>query len=326
MAVNKQAYVAVAPWTITDVCDALRDAFIDAGMMTNWYDSFTSGGFEHRILEVVYDGAKTYGKTYYWFTFNGGVIAVRTGTGWNSTSHIPCGAGGTAGTQHVDWYVTDTTNFDNATTLLGLSTSISFSVTRYTSSGRSFFVLRTGFTFRTFTIDPVGTTFRTFYDLNLGYHSGIYAIRMNDKSIRITSLHRYRRELFMGSSMNASGSSGAANEYTVNIFSLPVNYNNFYYGTFPNEGFVLPGWTTFANPSAGANFNPVFTQIRLTSIHTSDLPEDFGISAIKNSNILSIQDNATVTAGVEEYEILHFNNTGDNYGVTTNPVFLARII
>jgi hypothetical protein len=88
----------------------------------------------------------------------------------------------------------------------------------------------------------------------------------------------------------------------------------------------LPGWTTAANPSAGSDFNPVFNGIRLTSIHSADLPADFGVSSIKNSDILAIQDNATVSAGVEEYEIIAFSNTGTTNSLTSNPVFLARIV
>jgi hypothetical protein len=90
---------------------------------------------------------------------------------------------------------------------------------------------------------------------------------------------------------------------------------------------LLPGWTTAANPSAGSNYNPVFTGLRLSSVHAADLPSDFGISSIKVSNTLAIQDNATVTAAVEEYEILNFRN--DGFGApdsANNAVFLARTV
>lgn len=330
MAVTKLARVAVAPWAITDVCNALKTSFIDAGLMTDWYDSFSAGGYEHRVLEMTYNAAKTYGKTYYWFTFNGVGIWVRTSTGWNATSHIPSGAGGVAGTASVDWFNTNTSALDGASQITTLSTSISFSVTSYTSGGRAFFVVRTGTIYNTFTIDPAGTTFRTFFDLNLGYHSGIYTIGCNGRRIMIYAINRNRRELLLGSSLNI-GNDGQGQSVTVSMFSIPVNFGNYggFYGSaaiFPVDGFVLPGWTTAANPSAGSNFNPVFTGIRLTSAHASDLPSDFGISSVKNSDVLAIQDNATVTAGSEEYEIIQFSNQGTNNGITSNPVFLARTI
>lgn len=326
MAVTKQAYAAVAPWSVTQVCTAVQNAFTDAGLMTSWHDSFTSGGREHRVLEIIYDNAKTYGKTYYWFTFDGSGIWVRTSTGWNTSSDIPAGVSG-AGTQYVDWYNTNTSANDAAYLMLSVSTSISFSVTRYTSSGRSIFVFRTGTSYFTFTIDPAGTTFRDFYNLNLGYHSGIYRLHISVRQAFISSIQRNRRELLLGSSINSTTSSSPFNsEVWTSVYSLPVNFTNWTSFAMPANGFVLPGWTTAANPSAGTNFNPVFTGARLTSIHSADLPADFGTSSIKNSDILAIQDNATVTAGVEEYEILSFVNLGVTNGVTSNPVWLARII
>lgn len=327
MAVVKVAYAAAAPWTIADVCSLFQSAFIDAGFMTAWYDSFTSGGREHRILEVIYNAAKTYGKTYYWFTFDGVGVWVRTATGWNAASDIPAGQGG-AGTAYVDWWDTTTTANNGAHLLLTISTSISTTLTRYTSSGRSFFVLRSGTTFKTFTIDPASTTFRSFYDLALGYHSGIYAVNAASYKVDIQAIHRNRRDLLLGSSANINNSNTGTPSTAVVVasYSLPRNYGNHNAATYPEDGFVLPGWTTVANPSAGLNFNPVFNAIRLSSVITTDLPSDFGISTVKNSNILAIQDNATVTAGVEEYEILAFANSGAVNSITSNPVFLARTV
>jgi hypothetical protein len=329
MAVTKQAYAtASAPWAATSVCDDLRDAFIGAGLMSAWYDSFSSGGREHRVLEIIYDNSKTYGKTYYWFTVSTVGIWVRTSTGWNTGSDIPSGPG-VAGTQFVDWYDTTTSNLNGAAQMITLLSSISFSVTRYTASGRSFFVLRTGTTFCTFTIDPASTTFRSFYDLSLGYHSGIYLVEIpNTRAVLFRQMHRNRRDLLVGSSLNSStdqfyyGLGIVANQYCIPNTGTTGNG-----ATIPSEGFLLPGWTTAANPSAGTNFNPVFNAIRLTSIHAADMPTDFGVASIKVSDTLAIQDNATVTAGSEEYEILNFSNRGFiSTGLTSNPVFLARTV
>jgi hypothetical protein len=134
--------------------------------------------------------------------------------------------------------------------------------------------------------------------------------------------------LLLGSSINSD-----TEQYNYGVFIVVNQYcipNTGTTGTgftFPDSGFLLPGWTTTANPSAGTNFNPVFNAIRLTSIHAADMPTDFGIASIKVSNTLAIQDNATVTAGTEEYEILQFANLGFiNTGLTSNPVFLARTV
>jgi hypothetical protein len=335
MAVVELPRVATAPWSIGQVCDAMKQAFIDAGLMTDWFDSFTNGGYEHRVLEVTYNSGKTYGKTYYAFAMgadgaSGSGIWVSTSTGWNATTHYPRGAGTATGVEAVDWIQASgtLTPSTNGFSLISLSTSISFSITSYTSGGRAFFTLRTGTNWRTFTIDPAGTTFRSFYDLNLGYHSGVYGISTRATcTVEISSLYRLRRDLLLGSSMSP-GAGARQTPFVVNSFALPVNYPPGQGGS-PDAGFLLPGWTTDANPSAGSNLNPIFTGLRLTSIHAADLPSDFGITAIKNSNILAIQDNATVTAGVEEYEILAFTNSGlgGSGGTTTsNPAFLARTI
>jgi hypothetical protein len=329
MAVTKQAYAsASAPWAATAVCNDLRDAFIGAGLMSAWHDSFAAGGREHRVLEVIYNGSKTYGKTYYWFTVSTTGIWIRTSTGWNTGSDIPSGPG-VAGTQYVDWFDTNTGALNGAAQMIELLTSISFSVTRYTASGRSFFVLRTGTTFCTFTIDSASTTFRTFYDLDLGYHCGIYLVSTSSRSVRILQTQRNRRDLLLGSSLNNDVyfESSYRQSAVVNQYCIPNTGTTGMVATFPDSGFLLPGWTTAANPSAGTNFNPVFNAIRLTSIHAADMPSDFGIASLKVSNTLAIQDNATVTAGTEEYEILQFANLGFiSTGLTSNPVFLARTV
>ena len=324
MAVVEQTYAAVAPWAVTDVCSRLQSAFTDAGLMTTWFASFTSGGREHRVIEIIYDAAKAYGKTYYWFTVDSTGIYVRTSTGWNTLTNIPSGPGVT-GTQHVDWGDTDTTALSFAHQLFTIQSTISFTVTRYTSGGRSFFLFRTGTTYRTFTIDPAGTTFKSFYDLAKGYHSGIFSVDATNRRVRIQSLHRNRRELFLGSCLNGGASNAQA--VTVCVFCVSVSFGSIGFPAFPDEGFALPGWTTASNPSAGSNYNPVATGLRLTAVHAADMPADFGVASIKVSNLLAIQDNAIVTAGTEEYKIGAFSNTGEvGAGVTSNPAFLFRTV
>ena len=324
MAVVEQTYAAVAPWAVTDVCSRLQSAFTDSGLMTAWFASFASGGREHRVLEIIYDAAKTYGKTYYWFTVDSTGIYVRTSTGWNTSTNTPSGPGVT-GTQYVDWGDTDTTALNFAHQLFAIQSTINFTVTRYTSGGRSFFLFRTGTTYRTFTIDPAGTAFKTFYDLAKGYHSGIFGVDAINRRIRILSLHRNRRELFLGSSLN--GGTSSAGTVPVSNFCIPVNFGGFGAALgFPDEGFVLPGWTTAANPSAGQNFNPVYHSIRLTAVHAADMPADFGIGSIKASDLLAIQDNAIVSTGTEEWKIGAFSNSGVINGITSNPAFLFRTV
>ena len=65
MAVVKEVYNLPIGFTTVDLCDLYRDAFIDAGYMASWYHSFTEANRQHRVLELTYNGAKTYGKTYF---------------------------------------------------------------------------------------------------------------------------------------------------------------------------------------------------------------------------------------------------------------------
>ena len=326
MAVTKQAYAsATAPWAATSVCNDLRDAFIGAGLMSAWFDSFSSGGREHRVLEIAYDNSKTYGKTYYWFTISTTGIWLRVTSGWNAASDIP------SGTQGLDFRDTNTSALSGATQLITLNFSVSFSCTRYTSSGRSFFVIRTGTEYYPFTIDQASTTFKSFYNLAIGYHQGFFRVAISSHSIGFACPNRTRRALLMGSSLNAIDGTYGDSPFSVlrivSLYALPRNAgDDAFSAIFPDDGFVMPGWTTASNPAASSNFNPVFTGLRLSSCHAADLPADFGVSAIKTSNTLAIQDNATVTATVEEYEILHFANRGFNNGIASNPVFLARTV
>jgi hypothetical protein len=326
MAVVEETYLAAATWAAATVCTRLESALIDAGLMTAWHASFVSGGREHRVLEIIYNGAKVYGKTYYWFTVDGTGIWCRTSTGWNTTANIPSGPG-VAGTQYVDWFDTSTAANNGGHLLLSISSSINVTITRATSGGRSFFLLRTGTTSRLFTIDPAGTTFKNFYNLDLGYHSGIYAVEAFSKQIRFNSLQRNRRELLLGSCLNGSTSSADFRALvSVSAFSIPVNFGSNSQVVYPDSGFALPGWTTASNPSAGANFNPVYRGLRLTSVHAADMPTDFGIASLKNSNISAVGDNANVTNGVEEYKIGALNNDGIIGGITSNPIFVYRTI
>jgi hypothetical protein len=322
MAVTKQVYAsATAPWAATAVCDDLRDAFIGAGLMSAWFDSFSSGGREHRVLEIVYDNSKTYGKTYYWFTVSTVGIWLRVVSGWNAGTDVP------TGTAFLDFYDNVTTALNGAVQLLTLNSSVSFSCTRYTSSGRTFFLIRTGTDYLTFTIDPADTTFISLYDLDIGYHEGFFRVAIASYVAGFSCLCRTRRALLLGSCLNNSTSgSGYISAERVSSYSMPRNAGTHNSATFSDEGFVMPGWTTAANPAAPSNLNPVFTGLRLSSVHSANLPVDFGFSAIKTSNTFAIQDNATVTTGTEEYEILELVKLGFVNSIATNPVFLARTV
>jgi hypothetical protein len=76
MVVSKQAYTVSAPWLNFNLADQFRLAFIDAGLMDDWYDSFETGSGstsgernQHRVIRIIYDANKKYGTVFHWFTF-----------------------------------------------------------------------------------------------------------------------------------------------------------------------------------------------------------------------------------------------------------------
>ena len=129
MAVTKQTYTLSPTWTASSLADTFRSAFIDAGLMTEWYDAFLSGSVENRILEVVNDATKTYGTVYYWFMFTTTEVRVHTALSWDATAHVP------SGTIYQDYYSTTTNSTTNHTALsTSLVATTSLTLTRYTSA------------------------------------------------------------------------------------------------------------------------------------------------------------------------------------------------
>lgn len=338
MAVTKSVHALVAPWNASQLADAFSDAFIAAGLMAAWHDSFTSGGFEHRILEIDYDNTKTYGKCYYHFMFTGVSVHLKVYTGWNLTDNIPKGPI-SAGELRKDWATgataADVVNVTSeALSFLVLSNSINCSLTRYTAGGRSFFVLRSATTWFTFTIDPAGTAFRTWYqDALVGaMHAGFLTVTTASRSVSLNHRGRTKRTLLGGvgyddSFFNAS-SPIRMNAWEFQPIGTELGVGR-YRGTFNNEaGSYLPHWDgPDMNNGVLSSFYPVFNGLRPGVIYAADLPNDFGVGGLRGpaSNTITIQDTMVVTAGVEEYEVLAFSNSGGTTGAVA-PLFLARTV
>jgi len=333
VAVSKQITTCLAPWNVSQLADMFRDSFIGAGLMTAWFDSFTGSGYEHRIMKVTYDSTKTYGDTYYWWMFNGSEARVSLCTGWDSANRIPRGVGTTFGSPRLDWQnssvaATAVTVATSHTLLpLSLTSSTNCSLTRYTSLGRSIFVARSGLNWFNFSIDAPSTTFQAYYGAALagGIHNGMWKTTHDGSAVRFVNMLQTRRSLFAGVGYGSSSSIGK----DVNMMAYgftDVNFTNSYEGTYPDLAINLPCWYTASNPAQTSDFNPIFTNIRPGYHYAADLPSDFAITAFRGSsaNSLSIQDTVVVTSGVEEYEVLGFQNRGTNG--SSNPLFLARIV
>jgi hypothetical protein len=218
MAVTKETYSASPTWSAAQLAQLFEDAFIDAGLMTAWYDSFLSGSVENRVLEVTYDASKTYGKCYYWFQFTTSFAGVSIASGWDAATGVP------TGTQYLDFYATTTNATTNHYSIAGtLIASTQVSLVRYTSGGHSWFVLRNGATPFPFMITPGTATIVPWLDLDktLFHHFVDVSLSQfattNDSIGRIEFASRYRlRRSFVGAH-------GLRGETTSSNYSGQVN-------------------------------------------------------------------------------------------------------
>jgi hypothetical protein len=361
MACTKQTYTAAATWTASQLADLFEDAFIDAGLMTAWYDSFLSGTIENRILEVAYDGTKAYGTTYYWFMFSTTGVFLHVATGWDDTGNVP------TGTQYLDYFSTTT----NATTIHSQifvgSTTNTVSVVRYTSgddADQSWFVVEGGLDRRCFTIVNDGLTLQPWMDLARGFFAGFNWVypRAGGSSARRSGTLAFmrgpalRRDLITGSALNQStissyyagsltttltamsnitilayaavGNTPATNltNYSSNIEAFAANSAN----TPNNNGLhpgavILPNNFTGTNPAFTTNSNPIYHSMPFMPYVAENLPLDFGITFQYASNTFSQGDRLIVAAGVEEWEVLDFDENASAV-VGASPIFVARMI
>ncbi len=348
MAVTKQTYALNPTWTAVQHADLFRQIFIDANLMTDWYDSFSSSGIENRILEVQYDPSKTYGRTYYWFKFTGGQMAIALATGWNNVTKVP------TGTQYLDFYSTATNTTANHRIFYSWSTTTTLTIVRYQSNintNFNWFLIRNGssssnFQFSHPSVGPkivswidldkvffhhflTCTTriqsnwstieFRQFMMLRRSYHPGANNLRAQtfdgyyDIGTSSQNWHNYSLKKYLGSGFqNSPGSnSPTSGSYDDAVDAAPI---------------FLPVGFTAVNPAFTTNSNPVFTGAQYSDYLFESLPDDFGISMHYANNNMVLQDTLVVSAGVEEWELVSFSNNPNGGTEGASPLFLARIV
>jgi hypothetical protein len=337
MAVTKQTYTANATWTASQLADIFRSAFIDAGLMTEWHDSFLSDQIENRILRVVYDGTKTYGATFYWFMFTTAGVRLHLATGWNTTTKIP------TGTQYVDYFSTTTNTLSNHAILSTVSNTTNVSLIRYTSQdspGITWFNIRQGTSFIPFMIFPSSSQIASWIDLNKTFfHHFITPVLTTDQSAAILSFNSrcgLRRSFLLGSGLPGSTTSQAEARMSTACYTIlgrsTTSSNNDdglglqYVGTPSGFSFILPLGTTTANPAYTTNSNPIFNGMPF-SLYVSNtaIPPDFAIIPHFSNNTMAPLDKFVVTSGVEEWEIITVvNNTTAVTGASV--ALAARVV
>ena len=346
MAVTKQTYTVASPWNNAQMATGFRDAFIGAGLMTDWYDSFLDTGIEHRILEITYDASKTWGKTYYWFKFANNQVYVHIASGWNVTTHKP------NGTLYVDYFsnsttlanATNTVNDVNTILTDSLNTNTTTTITRFTSqvdATFTWFLVRNGTLNLNFHINRNPPL--SWIDLNKVFYTSMMWFRSwksnTSGGAAFVLMPMATRRSHLGRALRVdtfSGFYGAQNSlYTAYnrtiLQSLSYHFSGDHPGGFANPQFgdsngVLLPVGFLGNPSYTTVDNPVFNGFPLTAYSAGVLPSDFGIAAYFGSNTMAPFDQFVVTPSVEVYDIIHVTNSDQANNGRVSPLFLARVI
>jgi hypothetical protein len=356
MAVTTASYSVAANYTPAQFATQIRSMFIDAGLMTDWFASFANGGVENRVLEMTYDGSKTYGKTYLWFEFLGADMFFHISTGWNTSTNIPQGVGG-VGLQYLDWMSTTTSATTNhmrltASATAGFNSSQSISIQRITSNVRtnfSVFLLVNGSTTLHFFIDKTAPI-ASLVDLDkVCYTSMMWcklftSNKVGEASFQLFPPRLRRSHLGQGlRSENSANNYGASNTAVVpwEVWSGAFRQlGNIVYGAIGNSSndtgnyafstqvVTLPIAFSNTNPAYSADERPIFENLLLNLNSGATLPEDFIIVAIYTSNTITVGSTLVITAGVEEYIVIAVANASTSVPLGEAPtmIFAARII
>jgi len=332
MAVTVETYTATATWTAAQLATLFEDAFIDAGLMTAWYDSFLNT-IENRILEVEYDDTKTYGKTYYWFQFTTGGVFLHVATGWNATTHVP------TGTQYLDYFATTTNSTTNHRNLRSLTSTTTVSLTRYTSASNadfSWFLLQNGTNSFNFHIPDAGAPEASWLDL--GKVMFCPFLSAQTRIIQNYALAAFRNEcpqlrrsyLCGGSLRGATSSSNYTSYYNIETYSYLGSGNqnnstaNLNGGSSVSDIYMPLGFNN-TNPEYGTDVIPVFTGVNYWAYLAEAMPSDFGISFHYANNTMAVRDKLIVAAATEEWEMISVVNSTSLSG-NASSMFVARVV
>lgn len=305
---------------------------------TAWFDTFLSGTVENRVLEVVYDATKTYGKTYYWFQINITNCYVAICSGWNATTHVP------TGTQYLDFFSTTTNGpGTNCTNLLPLawSTSRDIRLTRFTSQGdtsQSWFRWEDATNYATFAIIQPSATVRPWIDLDKVFFNGILqsSCTISGPTGWVAWGQRFltRRSDIGFHLRDNTVFSGYHEGHIPRYFTLRYGgLGNLSNATVNKAGFetnsspcvILPLGFTNTNPEHSADYSPIFHSMPYDLRVVEPFSVDFGVCMYYPSNTMQYGDKIIVDAGVEEWEILDRANSA-TVATGCSPLFVARVV
>jgi hypothetical protein len=351
MAVTKQTYNISGPFTTTDVATALRSALIDAGLMTEWYDTFTiSGSRLGRVLQIIHDPTKTYGTCFYCFIIDIAGIGVSLATnGWDNTA--PGAINVPTGTQYLDWQALpanssiSTSGFANGCTpLLYYSLTSNLALERYTSASdtkQSWFVFRQTSSVtksKPFSFLHKDTALHSWLNLNNGCISGFSQISCAASAlvglVNFQIDENLRRCLSIGTMLRGNTTGSNYHDQRINMYSYTgvgaaASYTNNYpsQATGPSTGATtpLPVGKNSANPEYTSDYVPACSNIPWSFWTPTRLADDFAVYMRYDANDIALGDRFVAQTAINEWEVLNFaNNTTLNDGASAS--FLARII
>lgn len=350
MPVTKQTYTISSGFTRTDVATALRSALIDAGLMTEWYDSFASNSDRLcRVLRIEHDSTKTFGTCFHYFTVGNSGIGVALATnGWSG--NVPTGA------QYLDWHTSPASSHwqFNGTNIFDYSTGSNLVLNRFTSQldpKQSWFVFSqtvSGTTTRSkpFSFLHKDTALHSWLDLSKGCISGFTTVSAGLGLGGFAGLLNFgieenlRRCLSIGSALRGTNTPG--------FHSAGINMNCYYgvgmtpddqsYYNIPDRlrsssgasGTPLPIGRNATNPAYSTDYTPVCSNLPWNLWTPTRLANDFGLYAQYNTaapdvNVIALGTKIIVQSTVNEWETLQFANSSNLISGAT-PMFLARVI
>lgn len=344
MPVTKQTYSAAANWTSENAANILRSAFIDAGIMTDWYDSFSIGANIVRVLKVEYNGAKVYGASFYAFAFVDGYLNVHLASDWKASGTAPINI--PIGTQYIDyrWLPANYSINYGSVVSTDSQTSVLY-LDRYTSasdSKQSWFVFRSGLSVsRPFTILRGDTALHSWLNLDKGIISGYQRIFPSVVSragyIAFAVEENLRRCLLTGTAVSGQQThvgfhnmraitrsyAGLGSEASDGSWS-----NNFPVGGYQNSSAscsILPVGRNAANPAYTTDYIPICSDLEWSPFTPTRLANDFGVYMHYADNAIDYGDRFVVQSGINEWEVVAIAN--NNYvNVGASAAFLARVV
>jgi hypothetical protein len=352
MAVTKETYSATAGWTVSALANMFRDAFIDAGLMTAWHDSFQlTDGFgtttAYRVLRVQHDASKAYGSSYYSFCFDPGHgVSVTLASGWNPAGAPPVNV--PTGTRYLDYYDLPVNVRSGGTQILDPEVTSNVHLDRFTSGSdntQSWFVLRGLDSFAQairsspFAILHEDAPLHPWLDLDKGVISGFTKVcsavsnRAGIVSFQLTD--NIRRCLSYGAALRGT------TDPTLYVNGL--NNTHLYFGvgsqSSASYGMNIPGGTqgqygagvalpvgrSTANPAFIVDYIPICSEVPWSPFTTALLADDFGVYMHYADNTMSYGDKVIVQSILNEWEIISAaNNAAVLDGASAS--FLARVV